>query len=233
MTSGPSPAVLAHRGFAARARENTLEAFLEARRVGADGVELDVRRSADGGLVVHHDAVVAGTGPVAELSVADLPLWVPLLGAALDVCDGLMVNIEIKNLPTEPGWDPAEALAGAVAALVGDRDVRGQVVVSSFTLATIDAVRSADAAIATAWLTPSRFDQLQALATVREHGHAGLHPHHDSVTDELVDKAHRTGLMLNTWTVDDPERARALAGKGVDAIVTNAPDVVLSALGRG
>ena len=79
-----------------------------ARELGADGVELDVRRSADGALVVHHDPVLAG-----GLSVANTPLaglraaapGLPTLAEALDECAGLLVNIEIKKPPRNRGFD--------------------------------------------------------------------------------------------------------------------------------
>ena len=75
-------ALLAHRGAGEVVGDNTIEAFCEARRLGVDGVELDVRRSADGGLVVHHDPHVEGLGPLIALPVADLPPEVPLLEPA-------------------------------------------------------------------------------------------------------------------------------------------------------
>src|SRR5581483_725792 len=95
-------AVFAHRGCTEGFVENTLEAFAEARRLGADGVELDVRLTADGALAVHHDAEIAGRGPLHELGVADLPAHVPLLADALGVCEGMVVNVEIKNAPHDP-----------------------------------------------------------------------------------------------------------------------------------
>src|SRR5580658_5517809 len=91
-----STAVQAHRGSpdpAAGIRENTLEAFVRARQLGADGVELDVRMTSDGALAVHHDPVIEKVGAVAELSTGQLPAFVPLLDAALDACTGLTVNI--------------------------------------------------------------------------------------------------------------------------------------------
>ncbi|HZT64388.1 MAG TPA: glycerophosphodiester phosphodiesterase [Acidimicrobiales bacterium] len=223
-------AVLGHRGASAACPENTIEAFLEAVRLGADGVELDVRRSADGALVVHHDAVIEGVGPVAELTVAELPGSVPLLDAALDACAGLVVNAEIKNLPWEPGWDEAELVARQVAAMVAER--RASVIVSSFSLASIDAALAVDGDLVTGLLTTESLDQHQALELVRSRGHRALHPHHRVVTTELVASAHDSGVAVNTWTVDDPERIRWLAGAGVDAIITNRPDVALAALGR-
>lgn len=207
-----------------------MAAFLEAARQGADGVELDVRRSADGALVVHHDAVLPGGVPVADATVADLPPWVPLLDDALAACDGLVVDVEIKNLPHEPGWDPDETVAAEVAALTVERAVVERVVVSSFSVATLDAVRMAEPAVATGLLTLAAFDQAAALATAVEHGCSAFHPHHEAVTADLVAAAHRAGLAVTTWTVDDPGRLRHLADVGVDAVITNTPGTAVEVL---
>ena len=223
-------AVLAHRGASAVAPDNSLEAFCEARRLGADGVELDVRRSADGALVVHHDSEIAGVGPVVALKVVDLPPVVPLLEPAIAACGDLLVNIELKDLPGEPGYDPGHPLAALVAAFVAERGLASRVIVSSFDLAAIDLVRTIDPAIPTAWLTPGRYDQHDALETVIGHGHAGLHPHHEGVTPGLVGRAHEAGLLVNTWTVDEPALIREMAGAGVDGIITNRPDVARALL---
>lgn len=223
-------AIFAHRGASATKRENTVEAFVEAHRLGADGVELDVRRGAKGALVVHHDPDLPGLGPIAGLEVADLPPEVPLLEAALSACGPLAVNIEVKNLPNEADFDPDEMVAAAVAALVTDLKLTTRVIVSSFNLAAIDAVRRAEPGVPTGWLTPGGFDQHRALATAAGRGHAALHPHHSGVTADLVAAAHDLGLALNTWTVDDPARMVELAGWGVDTLITNVVDVAVLAL---
>ncbi|HSS11265.1 MAG TPA: glycerophosphodiester phosphodiesterase [Acidimicrobiales bacterium] len=225
-------AVLAHRGASQGAVENTVEAFCEARRLGADGVELDVRRSADGALVVHHDAEIPGAGMIATLKVTDLPVTVPLLDAAVVACGDLLINIEMKDLPGEPGFDPTYPLAGLVATFVAERDLVARVIVSSFDLAAVDAVRVAEPAVATGWLTPSGFDHRQALESVVAGGHSALHPHHNAVTRELVTMAHQAGVAINTWTVDEADRMRALASAGVDAIITNRPDLAKAVLSR-
>ena len=137
-----------------------------------------------------------------------------------------------ENLPGEPDWDPSEAVATALVALVAERGCSQDVVVSSFSLATLDAVHSADSGLVTAWLTLPGFDQPDALRTVVERGHRQLHPHQLSVTAGLVDEAHAVGVAVTTWTVDDPGRIRELAQHGVDGIITNAPDVALATLGR-
>ena len=70
------------------------------------------------------------------------------------------------------------------------------------------------------------------IAEVVGHGHQALHPHHAFVTPELVELAHAEEVAVNTWTCDDPDRIAWLAEVGVDGIVTNAPDVALTVLGR-
>jgi glycerophosphoryl diester phosphodiesterase len=227
--------VIAHRGAARAERENTLAAFEAAARLGADWVELDVRRTPDGALAVHHDAEVAGLGPLCRLDGTERPPWLPELPAALDVCGdaGLGVNIEVKNLAGDLDYDESESLATAVAAMLMRRDRGGagdRVLVSSFSLATVDRVRAVDAAIPTGLLTLPGLDQLGAIETAAVRGHVALHPHDLAVTPELIAAAHDGGLLVNVWTVDDPDRIRLLAGWGVDGVVTNVPDVAVDAL---
>lgn len=222
--------VIAHRGASGAKPENTVEAFEEAGRLGADMVELDVRRTADGALVVHHDAAIPGVGTIVELGRAELPGSVPTLAEALDACAGMGVNIEIKNSPMDPDYDDGEAVAGGVAGLVIARRQHDRVLVSSFNLASVDAVRAASPRIPTAFLTVPALDQEWAIAIAAERGHAAWHPHHTSVTAELVDTAHAAGLKVNTWTVDDPDTMRELATMGVDGLVTNFPDIALATL---
>jgi glycerophosphoryl diester phosphodiesterase len=219
--------VLGHRGASATRPENTIDAFAEARRLGADGVELDVRRTADDGLAVHHDAVLADGRRLVDLRVQELPPSVPLLRDALDACDGLLVNVEIKNAPQDPDFDPDHAIAGWVADSFSSRD---RILVSCFNLATLDAVRLVDPEIRTGWLTVPAWDQAAAVARAADGGHTAFHPHESVVTAELVDRAHRAGLEVNTWTVDDPARMAALATLGVDAVITNLVDVAVRTL---
>jgi glycerophosphoryl diester phosphodiesterase len=210
--------ILGHRGAPLGEVENSVAAFLAARAAGADGAELDVRAGPAGELLIHHDPL---PDPV--------PDWVPTLAEALDACRGLLVNVEVKNLPTEPDWDPTETVARSAAALARRRGDR--VIVSAFTLASIDAVREHEPEIPTGWLTLPDYDQLAAVATAASRGHAALHPHHTAVTPELVDAAHAAGLQLNTWTVDDPTRMLALAAMGVDCLITNDPALAVATLG--
>lgn len=237
--------VIGHRGAPRVAPENTLGSFRAVVGLGADGVELDVRRTADGGLAVHHDAHLHDGRAIVELPRSELPDDVPDLGAALDACAGLgVVNVEIKNWPDDVDFDPSLAHVDRVVEVLAGRPVeeRSRILVSGFHLPSMDRVRELAPDLATAWLvigpgadgrTPEGVDPVTAMvAEVADHDHRALHPHHAFVTPELVVAAHARGVAVNTWTCDDPDRIRWLADVGVDGIVTNVPDVALAALGR-
>ncbi|MGQ0825304.1 MAG: glycerophosphodiester phosphodiesterase [Actinomycetota bacterium] len=228
------PLVLAHRGACRRAPENTLEAFAVARDLGADGVELDVRVSADGVLVVHHDASVPGVGLLAALPFAAIREAAPQLATlaeALDECEGMIVNVEVKCLPWEADADPEHRVAAAAADLV--RAGGAKVVFSSFDLGAVDAVRTHAPDTTTAFLVAGQ--ELAPVAEIaRTRGHNWLHPDRDSVLcapAPAVTIAHGAGLSLTVWTVDDPAEIRVLADAGVDGLITNVPDVALAVLG--
>ena len=224
-------AVFAHRGCTEGFTENTIDAFAEARRLGADGVELDVRLTADGALAVHHDAEIPGLGPVAQLVVGDLPAYVPLLADVLAVCEGMVVNVEIKNAPQDPGWDAGEAVAALTAAAIEEAGWTSRVIVSSFQVATLLAVQVADGrlALGTLWGFAAEVDS--ALAEAAASGFAAVHPFVASVDPELVEKAHATGLAVNVWTVNAPEDLRAMVDLGVDAVITDRLGEALAAAG--
>ncbi len=217
--------VFAHRGASAAAPENTVKAFLLAADMGADGIELDARRTADGAVVVHHDAHLPDGRPIVGVARADLPDRVPTLAAALDACGQLVVNIEIKNIAPDPDFDPEEAVAGHVVTEVRRRRWHERVLVSSFSLDTIDRIRQLDPTIPTAFLVAWETDPVALIDRTVRHGHSTLHPW-DAMTDApLVEAAHAAGLVVNVWTVDEPDRMTELMGFGVDGIVTNVPDI--------
>jgi glycerophosphoryl diester phosphodiesterase len=214
-------AVYAHRGCTQGFPENTLDAFAEARRVGADGVELDVRLTADGALAVHHDAAIEGVGVIAELEVGDLPSGVPLLADVLAVCDGMVVNVEIKNAPQDPGWDPTEAVASLVASSIEAAGWTERVIVSSFQPATLRAVQVADGRLALGALWGWGVEAGPALEEAAAAGFRAVHPFVTSVDAELVERAHAAGLAVNVWTVNAVEDLRAMVAVGADAVITD------------
>lgn len=222
--------IFAHRGASADAPENTLDAFRLAVEQGADGVELDVRVGRDGSLVVHHDPDVADGRAIRDLDRGDLPADVPLLDAALDACAGLVVNVEIKNLPRDDDFDATLSVVDSVVSLLRSRDGRDDVIVSCFHLPTLDRVREVAPEIPTAFLTYLSPPAADSVPLAVRGGHATIHPHWASVDGALVDAAHAAGLAVNVWTVDDPDELRRLAGLGVDGVVTNVPAVARTVL---
>lgn len=207
--------------------------------MGADAVELDVRRSADGRPVVCHDAVVPGVGPVVAFTAAELRRrvpWLPGLEEALEACAGLWIDVEVKNSPADPDWDPAdrlvETLVPWLAAQAGGRDI----ILSSFNPLTLARARALAPGLPTGCLIDHPGSPGEAAGAAAQGGHVMLLPPAAALTDEAaqdwVGAAQAAGLLLITWTVDDPAEACRLAAAGVDGLVTNRPDAVLSALGE-
>lgn len=234
------PLVLAHRGACKRARENTLEAFRIAADLGADGVELDARRTADGVLVVSHDPVVEGFGLLIEHRFATVRAgapWVPTLEETFDALSGFagfVINVEIKCFPTEPDADPERVVVRGVVDLVARRNGYEHVIVSSFELDAVDIVRTLDQRVVTAWLT-SGLAPATTLPIAAQRGHAWLHPDRTTMigadAGTTVTDAAARGVRLDVWTVDAPDEIAALAEAGVDAIITNVPEIARSVLG--
>ena len=231
--------VIAHRGASAAEQENTLEAFRAAVRLNADGVELDVRRTANEVLVVHHDAHLPDGRAIIDLHDDDLPDWVPALAEVMDVCRDpvvdrpFMINIEIKSAPNDPDYDAEHQVSAAVAGLVlgwGIGESGGEVIVSSFDMEALDRIRAIDPAIPTAYLTFEVLAPELLVSRVASRGHTAIHPYVASTSQALVDAAHATGLEVNVWTVNDPDQIAQLAAIGVDAVITDVPDVAREVL---
>ena len=236
---GAQTQVWAHRGARRQAPENTRAAFARARELGADGVELDARRTADDVVVVHHDPEAPGFGVLAERPFAELRAARPdvaTLDEALEASAGMLVNVELKCLPGEVDYDPDDRLVGLVGDVLGGRAGRDEVLVSSFNLEALDRAHARDPGTPTALLTLSEFDPDVALTLVAEGGHVALHPHVRALRGRraatVVEHAHDRGLAVHVWTVNGASRVRRLAEAGVDAVITDEPDRALQALGR-
>ena len=234
--------VIAHRGASAAERENTLDAFRAAVRLNADGVELDVRRTANDVLVVHHDAHLPDGRAIVELQDDDLPGWVPTLAEVMDVCRDpaadreFVVNIEIKSAPNDPDYDAEHQVSAAVAGLVlgwGIGEHHGEVIVSSFDMEALNRIREIDPGIPTAYLTFEVLAPDLLVARVVAAGHTVIHPYFASTSQALIDSAHAAGLEVNVWTVNDPDQIAQLAAMGADAVITDVPDVAREVLGKG
>lgn len=234
-TRNDDVAVIAHRGASRTERENTLEAFVRAREIGADAVELDVRRTLDGHLVVHHDPSLSDERHICDVRKVDLPAHIPSLESALDACAGMWVNIEIKNDPREPDFDESNQVARLVAEHLADRGSDQRWLISSFHRPTVDVMRALLPTVRTAWLTigiPD--DQLDAVArSLASGGHFGIHPWEATLTRDAVETFRRHGLAVNIWTCDDPNKMVTFKEWGVQGVCTNVPDVALRVLRSG
>ncbi len=233
---GEDTEVIGHRGTGSDRSdnpfpENTLASFAQAGLEGATMVELDVQLSQDGVLVVMHDDTVDrttdGTGCVAEQTAAAFGALsaggepVPTLEEVFEGTE-LALNIEIK-VSDEDGCPPTDqpALAAELArvlALYPDR----RVVVSSFDLDQLLAVRETDASIRLAFL----FTNPDGFALAREQS-MDAHPLVLAATATEVDAHHAAGLAVRPYTVNDQPSMRRMLTLGVDGIVTDAPDVLV------
>jgi glycerophosphoryl diester phosphodiesterase len=217
--------VYAHRGAHVRARENTLDAFRDAVDLGVDGVELDVRRSADGALVVHHDPVAEGH-VIARTLARDLPTYIPYLSDALAVLREVSVNVEIKNLKdsSEPTYDETGSFARDVLDALADQP--STLTLSCFDLATCEAIRSFSAHVYIGWLI-WRTSLSSALRTAAERKLNAVNPHYRLMGRATAKQAQEMGLELNVWTVNRTRDLRAMANLGVASIITDRPALAL------
>ncbi len=248
------PMVLAHRGGADLAPENTLVAFQKAADLGVDALELDVRTTADGGVVVIHDATVDrttdATGAVHDFSLAELRqldagyrftpdngqtfpyrgqgIGIPTLEEVLTRFPALRVNIEIKQ--TDP------AMEAAVKEVIDRTAAHDRVLVAS----EFDDVLSRFRALAPGVATSAGAGEVRTFYLAQLLGVSAVYrpladafqvPEYSGnthvVTPGFVDAAHYHGVKVHVWTVNDAETMRRLLDIGVDGIITDRPDVAL------
>ena len=244
--------VVAHRGDSAHVAENTAEAFESAIELGAEAVEFDVRMTSDGVAVVMHDADVArttdGSGLVRSLTLAQVrrlrielagggAAGVPTLQEALDLLSGrAAADIEIKNVPGEPDFDPdrEEAVEATIAALASTA-FDEPVIVSSFNPLSIARSRELAPHLSTGLLTEPSVEADAALMFARAQGHPWVLPAVAAVLgapDGFAERVHVAGMRVGTWITDDPDEAVGLIQAGVDAVATNDPGPILAARRR-
>jgi glycerophosphoryl diester phosphodiesterase len=235
--------VIAHRGASADHLENTREAFIGAARQGADWVELDVRHTVDGSLIVNHDPWYRNGRLVWSTSLEERPEEVLDLEAALDACCEernargftMGVNVEIKNTPGDLGSEEVPRsleVADAVLEKLSARRRSGiveEILISSFDPETLDRVRALGGP-PTAQLVLDVSSWPELIVSTADRGHGFIHPWDPFVDKAFIDEAHAAGLRVNTWTVDDRDRIQSLVSMEVDGVVTNVPSVARSVM---
>lgn len=236
------PLILAHRGASRAAPENTLAAFRDAARMGADGIELDVHLSADGVPVVLHnarvDATTDGAGaihtmPLAQIKELDAGKHfdmrfagerIPTLEEVLaEVGQQLLINVELKSQPPQ-----VRGLEQAVVALINRMGLAARVWFSSFKPYMLSEARRLAPHIPCGLLYDPASVGVFLLAPLTPY--EAVHPHYALATSGWARRARRRGLRVMTWTVDDVAVAQRLADNGVDGLITNVPDRLLAAM---
>jgi glycerophosphoryl diester phosphodiesterase len=254
-SDGLRPLVIAHRGGAGLWPENTAYAFMQAKASGVDVLEMDVRSTAEGVPVVMHDATVDrttnGTGRVADMTLRALKeldagyRWSPDGGKSFPVrAKGITVPTveEVFNaLPDmrfviEPKPDarsPVEPLCRAIR----EHGMSERVIVGSFNQSILDEFRQACPGVATsaspsevgkflalykAGLATSYSPSMQAIQ-VPEYA-AGLHV----LSRGFVEAAHERNLAVHAWTVNETSAMNRLLDMGVDGIMTDYPDRLMT-----
>ncbi len=249
------PRVIAHRGGRGLWPENTLYAFRNAADLGADVLEMDIRQTADGVLVVLHDETVDrttdGSGPVAALTLSGLQrldagyrwspdggntyphrgqgLTVPSLREVFSALPGARMNLEIKTRDA--------TLSKPVCELIREHRMELRVVVASFAQSAMDAFRAACPGVATA-ATADEARQLFRLtalfleALFEPRAEALQVPERlgnfEVLTPRFVSAARRLNLKIDVWTVNEPEDMQRLIALPVDGIMTDYPDRLLA-----
>ena len=237
--------VQGHRGASAYAPENTLPAFKLAVKMGADGVENDIRFTKDGVIVVSHDASVdrmsTGTGLIRDMTYSELLEYdfgvkrgqefagtkICTLKEFLDIVKGMdIVNIEFKpmaeNGPIDPDW--------AIGRMYGEVEAAGcldRTIISSFDHPLLKRIKELHPDVRTALLYGHRMTPDETIAMVRSVNGDIIHPHLGCIDKEIVDRCREEGIQVNVWTVDAPEDVRLAVSYGVTGIITNVPDRVL------
>jgi glycerophosphoryl diester phosphodiesterase len=213
-----TPFAIAHRGDPVGARENTLPAFAAAAALGADMVELDLRRTKDGEIVVLHDQTLERLWGL-ERSVGDLNLAeVEGIGEDDLRIPTFRAVLAAVELPLMVDFTRREVVAGALGAVLD----AGALERSLFVTGNVEALRSLRGLSPDAWIGLTWVDGPEPpLDLLGELGAQYWNPMFELVTPEGVAAVHRAGLEVSTWTVDESKEMARVIDAGVDAVVSN------------
>lgn len=236
---GEHAKVLGHRGARRDAPENSLRAFQIALEQGAAGVEFDVRLGKEGLVIVLHDTdlkrVTEGSDQRSAETLGDVELANTDLGGGepvpslLDVLawakeTGALLNIELKSDVS----DPRALVWGTVSALFTTGVPKEQILFSSFDLSILRSLAKAMPQVPRGWLFENTWRGWSPMLSAAQC--QAVHPHHSLITAKRARNWRQQVSLINTWTVNDPDQARALDALGVDTIISDVPAMVLQAL---
>lgn len=234
--------VFGHRGARAYAPMNTIPAFELAVEQGADGVELDTHLSRDGILIVLHDftvdSVTDGNGYAKYMTLSELKeldagkkfgdafagTCIPTLDEVFEaVGRKLFINVEIKSESQD-----TDGVEQAVADCIQYHGMQSRVIVSSFNPLALQRFRTIMPEVPIGYLYAPQYTFFPEVMETLPH--EARHPHESIIDASYMQWVRNHNWRVNTWTVNDPIRAIELRNLGVDAIITDAPDVIIGAL---
>ncbi|MEP6987414.1 MAG: glycerophosphodiester phosphodiesterase family protein, partial [Chloroflexota bacterium] len=233
--------VWGHRGARAYAPMNTIPSFELALKQGADGIELDTHLTKDGKLIVLHDFTVNSTtdgkGLAKDLTLAEIKALdagstfspeykgtrIPTLDEVFEaVGKKLFINVEIKSESQE-----TDGVEQAVADCITRHNLTQSVIISSFNPLALKRYRAIQPEVPIGYLYSPDYNfssQMEGFP------HEARHPQDQMIDAAYMDWAKQHNFRVNTWTVNDPVRATTLHKLGVDAIITDKPDVIIEAV---
>lgn len=234
---GAHPLAIAHRGGAAEAAENSPTAFQRAVDLGFRWIETDVRATIDGHAVVFHDATMDrttdATGALSAMPLVQVRSAVMVdgqppitLAEALERWPQVHFNVDVKA---------DDAIAPFLRA-VSEADAWDRVCAAAFSTNRLRRLRElAGPRLATS-MGPSEVSRLVLGVPDRSPACAAQVPHRARgvpvVTRRVVERAHRRGLQVHVWTIDDPVEMGSLLDLGVDGLVTDRPAALREVLIR-
>jgi glycerophosphoryl diester phosphodiesterase len=250
--------VVGHRGASGYAPETTIESYRMAIQMGADFVETDVHRSRDGVLVAIHDADVRrttnGKGFVADHTLAELKaldagswfnkafpekarpdyigLRVPALREIMNVVQessaGLFIEIKEPERYQQSAISRLPDLESTLLSLIHSSHRKNRTHVLSFSADSLRKIKELDASVPTVFLAAkSNENPVQATLDIPADELGILHT---LATPAHIEEAHRSGILISVWTVDQPEDMKRMIALGVDRITTNYPDRLIQLL---
>jgi glycerophosphoryl diester phosphodiesterase len=227
---GPGPLVYAHRGDRSRAADNTIEAYMLAVDAGADGIELDVRRTSDGVLIVSHDESYPGVGPISSIDVGSLRELAPQIPTLREAMDAIprtvFVNVEIKSFPHEDAFDEDRAIVSETIRELRAYDEPNRILMSSFDPVSMQRVGEVGPEFLRGQLVLASVPLDDGIAAAKEFNLNAINPnivHVATDTGRIMAELADANLGAVVWGVNSPEEVALMAIAGVAAIITDDP----------
>lgn len=228
----------AHRGASGYYPENTMLAFEKAVNMGCTGIETDVHMTKDGQLVLIHDEKVDrttnGSGCVKDYSLGEIKkldagsfmgqqfkgITIPTLEELLEFLKGkdIVLNIELK---TDVIW--YSGIEEKVLDMVNKYDLKDKIIMSSFNHYSVHKCKEICKDIKVGLLYMEGLFEPHQYAKIV--GAQAIHPYFPAMDNKaVIDRVRQSGIMVNTWTINEEKDLRRFLEYGVDGIITNYPD---------